>query len=72
MEFSREVYFAFSRSAPARIYNPRELEWLAQLKVRENKIARFLKDIFLVRFFSLTRYQQNTNIRLDFFVLVFW
>ena len=29
----------FSRSAPTRIYNMRELEWFAQLKVRENKIA---------------------------------
>ena len=39
----REIFawVLFSRSAPARIYNPRELEWFAQLKVRENKIARF-------------------------------
>ena len=39
------AWVLFSRSAPARIYNPRELEWFAQLKVRENKIARFLNSI---------------------------
>ena len=56
------AWVLFSRSAPALIYNPRELEWFAQLKVRENKIARFLKDIFFFSFLSLTKYQQNTNI----------
>ena len=35
------AWVLFSRSALARIYNPRELEWFAQLKVRENKFARF-------------------------------
>ena len=30
--------------------------------MRENKIARFLKDIFLFFFLSLTKYQENTNI----------
>ena len=52
------AWVLFSRSAPARIYNPRELEWFAQLKVRENKIARFLKDIFWFFFFL----SQSTNI----------
>ena len=56
------AWVLFSRSAPARIYNPRELEWFAQLKVRKNKIARFLKDIFWFFFLSLAKYQQNTNI----------
>ena len=54
--------WVFSRSAPARIYNPRELEWSSQLKVRKNKIVRFLKDVFWFFFLSLTKYQQNTNI----------
>ena len=51
------AWVLFSRSAPGRIYNLRELEWFAQLKVRENKIARFLKDIFWFFFLSTTKYQ---------------
>ena len=54
MKFSRGFYF--------RAVLLRELEWFAQLKVRENKIARFLKDIFWFFFLSLTKYQKNTNI----------
>ena len=57
MKFSREFYF---RAVLLReYYNPRELEWFAQLKGRKNKIAQFLKDIFWVAVFSLTKYQHS-------------